>query len=202
MSRGHLSMRKIREILRLKLESHRSNYLIACSIGISTSTVSECLRRAREANIRWPLPEAMDDEQLSLMLYPPKRSLKADRGEIDWAHVHQELKRKHVTLMLLWQEYREKNPKGVGYSQFCNSYRSWCGTLDVWMRQNHKAGEKCFVDYAGDKIPVINSTTGEVCEAEIFVAALGASNFTYAEATWTQQLPDWIQSHVNALSVF
>lgn len=203
MSRSHLSMRKIKEILRLKLECSCSNYLIACSVGVSSSTVSECLRRAREANISWPLPEAMDDEQLNLLLYPPAKHDKTDRVEIDWKHIHQELKRKHVTLRLLWQEHREKNPKGIGYSQFCHSYQSWSEKLDVWMRQSHKAGEKCFVDYAGDKVAVmINSNTGEVRHAEIFVAALGASNFTYAEATWTQQLPDWIQSHVNAFGFF
>lgn len=204
MSRGHLSMRKIREILRLKWECQCSNHLISRSVGASSSTVSECLRRAREANLNWPLADEMDDEKLTALLYPPQRKISTeDRGEIDWSRIHQELKRKHMTLMLLWQEYKEKYPKGIGYSQFCHSYQEWSGHLDVWMRQTHKFGEKCFVDYSGTRMPIVlNVKTGEVRFAEIFVATLGASNYTFAEATWTQQLPDWIQSHVNAFEFF
>lgn len=204
MSRGHLSMRKIREILRLKWKCKCSNHLIALSVGSSSSTVSECLRRAREAGLSWPLPEEVDDEKLTVLLYPPQRKIGTEeRGKIDWTHIHKELKRKHMTLMLLWQEYREHYPSGIGYSQFCHCYQEWSEHLDVWMRQTHKLGEKCFVDYAGDKMPIVLSIkTGELRYAEIFVATMGASNFTFVEATWTQQLPDWIQSHVNAFEFF
>ena len=204
MSRGNLSMRKIREILRLKWECNCNNHLIARSVGVSSSTVSECLRRAREANLTWPLPKTLDDEALTSLLYPPARKISSqERGEIDWAYIHQELKRKHMTLMLLWQEYKEKHPKGIRYSQFCHCYQAWAEHLDVWMRQTHKLGEKCFVDYSGTKMPIVLSVaTGELRYAEIFVATLGASNYTYVEATFTQQLPDWISSHVNAFEFF
>ncbi len=204
MPRGPISMRKIREILRLKWECNCSNHLIAGSIGISSSTISECLRRAKEAKLMWPLPDDLDDAKLELLLYPPnKKILPSEYGDIDWAYIHQELKRKSVTLMLLWQEYKQTYPKGIRYSWFCDNYRTFRAQLDVWMRQTHKAGEKCFVDYAGHTVPIVmNSHTGEIHEAQIFVAILGASNFTFAEATMTQQLPDWIASHVRAFEFF
>jgi transposase len=118
----------------------------------------------------------------------------------DWATVHQELKRKGVTLFLLWQEYKAATPDGMQYSWFCQTYRAWASKLDLVMRQTHRAGEKLFVDYAGPGIPVVNRHSGEVHEAVIFVAVLGASSSTYAEATWTQSLPDWIGSHVRAFA--
>lgn len=200
MSRSHLSMRKIREILRLRFECNCSFQEIARSIGISSSTASVCVRRAKEVGLSWPLSCELTDEQLEIRLYPPVQKIDNEqRGEIDWAYIHKELRRKHVTLMLLWNEYKAQYPQGIKYSQFCNLYREWCNTLDVWMRQPHKAGERLFVDYAGQTVPVVvNHQTGEVGEAEIFVAALGASNLIYTEATWTQTLPDWINSHVNA----
>ena len=137
MSRGHLSMRKIREILRLKREFFRSNRLIAKSIQVSHSTVRECLRRADEAKLSWPLPNGLDDDQLEKLLYPPiQGSVQAKgRAEIDFVYIHQELKRKSVTLVLLWEEYKEKNKDGISYSQFCDRYRIWREELDVWMRQ-------------------------------------------------------------------
>lgn len=204
MSRSHLSMRKIREILRLRFDCKCSYQEIANSINISCSTVSECIRRAKAVNLSWPLLPELTDEQLEMQLYPPVQKIpQPQRGSIDWAHIHQELKRKHVTLMLLWREYQANYPQGLKYSQFCNIYRDWRKTLDVWMRQPHKAGEKLFVDYAGQTMPVvIDNQTGEIGEAQIFVATLGASSYTYAEATWTQALPDWIQSHVNAFEFF
>lgn len=197
-------MRKIREILRLKWECKCSNIAIARSIGISSSTVYECVQKAKDAYLSWPLLEDLTDEQLELRLYPPAKRIKQeDRGEIDWLYIHKELKRKHVTLRVLWSEYKSQHPKGIGYSQFCNLHRNWAQQLDVWMRQPHKAGERLFVDYAGQTMPVvIDSSTGELGEAQIFVATLGASNYTYAEASWTQTLPDWIQSHVNAFEFF
>lgn len=204
MSRGPISMRKIREILRLKFECQCSNHLIALSVGASSSTVSECLRRARVAQLTWPIQNDLDDTQLETLLYPPtKKKTTNEKGDVDCLYLHQQLKRKSVTLMLLWQEYKEKHPKGLGYSRYCDIYRRWLNEIDVCMRQNHKAGEKCFVDYAGMKMPVIiNQTTGEIKEVEIFVAALGASNYIYTEATWSQQLSDWISSHVRAFEFF
>ena len=190
-------MRKIKEVLRLKWVSGLSNRKIAASCGIGRPTVSEYLRRAESADLRWPLPDDMDESRLERLLFPPPPDLPAQqRGIPDWAIIHGELKRPGVTLFLLWQEYRQAHPDGYQYSWFCEHYRAWQGKLDLVMRQDHRAGEKLFVDYAGQTVPVIDQTTGEVRQAQIFVAVLGASNYTYAEATWTQSLPDWIGSHV------
>lgn len=200
--RGHITMRKIREILRLKFELNNSNRFISQSMAISHSTVRDCLRRANLANLGWPLPDDLDDDVLEQKLYPApsKISLEA-RGELDWIKTHEELKRKHMTLMLLWNEYRELHPAGLSYSQFCHLYLTWKKQLDTWMRQDHKAGEKMFIDYAGDTVP-ISDGKGGVHQAQIFVAVLGASNYIYAEATMTQALPDWIESHCRALKFF
>ena len=194
-------MRKIKEVLRLKRAQGLSNRQIAKACGIARPTVAEYLRRAAEASLSWPLPADLDEAALERQLFPPPPSLPAPaRGVPDWAHVHQELKRKGVTLFLLWQEYRETHPEGYQYSWFCDHYRVWQGKLDVVMRQDHRAGEKLFVDYACQTMPVVDRDTGEVHEAQIFVAVLGASNYTYAEATWTQGLPDWIGSHRRAFA--
>jgi transposase len=199
--REHISMRKIREILRLKMECQCSDRLIGYSVGAGRSTVNDCLKRAEKAQLSWPLPPELDDEKLLLLLYPPNSVLV--RHAVDWSQLHEELKRKGVTLQLLWNEYKEKEPTGVSYSRFCWLYQQWSQQLEVWMRQPHKAGEKCFVDYSGQKMPIIvGAKTGEIREAEIFVAVLGASNYTFAEASWTQQLPDWIASHVRAFEFF
>ena len=190
-------MRKIKEVLRLKWVSGLSNRQIAASCGIGRPTVSEYLRRAELAGLRWPLPDDLDEARLERLLFPPPPDLPAQqRGIPDWANIHGELKRPGVTLFLLWQEYRQAYPDGYQYSWFCEHYRAWQGKLDLVMRQDHRAGEKLFVDYAGQTVPVIDQTTGEVRQAQIFVAVLGASNYIYAEATWSQSLPDWIGSHV------
>lgn len=203
MPKERLIMRKVKEVLRLKWGCGLSNRAVAQACGIARSTVAEYLRRATEAGLSWPLPSDMDEEKLEAKLFTPSpASLVQDRFVPDWAEVHRELKRKGVTLSLLWQEYRESHPEGYQYSFFCEQYRRWQGALDVCMRQDHKAGEKMFVDYSGQTMPVVTRKTGEVREAEIFVAVLGASNYTYAEATWTQRLPEWIASHVRALSFF
>jgi transposase len=189
-------MRKIKEVLRLKWGKDMSNRQIATSCGIGRPTVGEYLRRAQEAGLSWPLPADLDDTGLERLLFPPPPDMPAQlRGIPDWLAIHKELRLKHVTLFLLWQEYRAAHPDGYQYSWFCEHYRAWQGKLDVVMRQDHRAGEKLFVDYAGQTVPVIDRATGEVREAQIFVAVLGASNYTYAEATWTQGLPDWIGSH-------
>ncbi len=200
--RGHVTMRKIREILRLKFEYKTGNKKIATSLAISSSTVHECLRRANLAGLRWPLPDDLDDEMLEQKLYlPPRKKTAVERGELKLAKIHEELKRKSMTLMLLWDEYKELHPAGISYSRFCHIYRKWKKQLDVWMRQDYKAGEKMFVDYAGDTVP-ISDGQGNVHQTQIFVAVLGASNYTFAEATMTQTLPDWINSHCRALKFF
>ncbi len=190
-------MRKIREVLRLKLSVGRSCRQISKSCGIARSTASEYLSRASVAGLSWPLPEDMDDAKLERLLFPPLPVIAPEnRSTPSWPEVYKELKRKSVTLLLLWQEYKGNTPDGYQYSRFCQMYREWLGSQNVVMRQNHKAGERLFVDYAGQQVGIINRLTGEVRFAEIFVAVLGASSYTYAEATWSQSLPDWISSHV------
>jgi transposase len=196
MSKRKLSMRKINEVARLKA-GKLSNRQIARSCKIARSTVADYLERLKEAGLSWPLPPEMDEEHLDIRLFqrPDVRGRDAARPLPDWPLIHKELRRKAVTLNLLWQEYRETYPDGYGYSQFCVLHRGWAQTLDVSMRQTHRGGEKLFVDYAGMTMPVVDPPTGETWFAEIFVAALGASQYIYAEATRTQQLPDWIGSH-------
>jgi len=173
---------------------------VARSCGIGRTTVREYLERATRAGLSWPLPEGLPDNELEALLFPPPVSAdNAPRPLPEWKTLHEELKGKGVTLFLLWEEYKAVHPEGYEYSRFCDLHREWAGKLPVWMRQDHKAGEKLFVDYAGMTMPVVNQRTGEVRQAEIFVATLGASNYTFAEATWTQTLPDWIASHVRAL---
>ncbi len=198
-----LSMRKIREVLRLTWEAGLTARQIAGSLQLARSTVGECLRRFHESGLSWPLPAELGDADLERRLFPPPvRAPGRNRPVPDWAVVHQELKRKGVTLALLWQEYKLAHPDGFQYSRFCDQYRAWAGTLDVVMRQTHRFGETLFVDYAGQTAAVIDRTTGEIRPAQVFVAVLGASNYTYAEATWTQQLPDWIGAHVRAFAFF
>ncbi len=196
MANNRLSMRKITEALRLHFEHARTNREIAQAIGTSPTTVGQYLRRAREAGITYPLPEGLDDAAIESRLFPPVVSAEVVRFEPDWAKVHQEMRGKSVTLDLLWQEYKAQHPDGYRYSWFCERYRKWAGKLSVSMRQTHTPGEKLFVDYAGQTLPIIDGATGEIRQAQLFVAVLGASNYTYAEATWTQKLPDWIGSHI------
>ena len=198
-----LSMRKISEVLRLKFELGRSNREIGLSCGIGSSTVSEYIQRARSAGLSWPLPGEMSETALEQLLFPSPPPQGSVRRIPDYATIHRELQsRKHVTLHLLWQEYQEQQADGYQYSWFCQHYREWAGRLDVVMRHEHRAGEKMFVDYAGQTVNIIDRETGEMKPAQIFVAVLGASNYTFAEATFSQQLEDWIMSHVRAFSYF
>jgi transposase len=201
MSQERLPMRKIREVLRLKAEG-LSKRRIAASLGISATAAVECLQRVRRAGLSWPLPDGLDDAALERQLYPPSPSQKVQRPLPDWPFVHRELKRPGVTLLLLWEEYRGRHPDGVGYSRYCEIYQEWRGRLTPTMRQTHIAGERMFVDYSGKKPHLVNPTTGELIPVELFVAVLGASNLTYAEATWTQTLADWIGSHTRAFAFF
>ena len=196
-------MRKIREVLRLRFEVGLSARQVAASVGIARSSVGEYARRLAAAGLSWPLPDGLSDTELERRLFPPPPPVPLDtRALPDWSLIHQELRRPGVTLMLLWEEYRAAHPQGFGYSWFCDHYRDWAGKLDSAMRQTHRAGEKLFVDYAGQTAEVIDRASGEVCTAQIFVAVLGASSYTYAEASLTQTLPDWIGAHVRALAYF
>jgi len=201
MPAERVTMRKIKDILRLKWGCGLSNRQVAASCGVARSTVAETLDRATAAGLSWPLPGDLDDQQLEIRLYPATPSLTGPpRAMPDWATVHQELTRKGVTLALLWQEYKAQHPEGYQYSRFCERYGGWRMTLDRCLRQEHRAGEKLFVDYAGQTVGVQDRQTGEIRPAQIFVAVLGASSYTYAEATWTQTLPDWTGSHIRAFA--
>jgi transposase len=171
-----LSMRKIREVLRLRFEAGRSARQIGASVQVARSTIGEYERRFAASGLPWPLPESLSDAELERRLFPPAPALPAHSRPIpDWASLHQELRRPGVSLMLLWEEYRAAYPQGYGYSWFCDTFASWSAKLDVVMRQSHRAGEKLFVDYAGQTAEVIDRTTGEIRTAQIFVAVLGAS---------------------------
>jgi transposase len=197
-------MRQVREILRLKFVGGVPIREIARRIGVAPSTVRTTLERFLACGLSWPLPEEQTDAALEARLFADAGSKLGHRRQVepDWAGMQRELKRKHVTLSLLWHEYIEGNPEGYRYSRFCELYRSWEAKLSVTMRQTHLGGDKLFVDYAGATVPVIiDRLTGEVREAQIFVAVMGASNFTHAEATWTQGLADWIAAHTRAFAV-
>ena len=196
-------MRCVREILRLKAEG-LSDRAVARSTGLARSTVSDYAGRVRAAGLSWPLPAGLTDGALEAVLFVGTGIAPGTRRKAEpaWAHVHRELRRPGVTLRLLWQEYREAQPEGYGYSRFCELYDGWERRLSPTMRQHHPAGERLFVDYAGQTMELVDGTTGEVRRAQVFVAVLGASSYSYAEATWTQTLPDWIGAHTRALAFF
>lgn len=201
MPTERLSMRKTREVLRLRFELGLSQDQIARSCSISQAAVSNYLKRARAAGLTWPLPEGWDETRLEEALFGhcPRRFYATHRPTPDFATLHQELQsHRHLTLELLWEEYRQNYPDGYGYSQFCELYRRWRRHLDVVLRHEHKAGEKLFVDYAGDTIPIHDPRGGPARQASLFVAVLGASNYTYAEATGSQGLEEWLGAHVRA----
>ena len=202
MARRRLSMRKTKEVLRLKWECGCSNRKIAKSCNIARSTVSEYLTRAESAGLSWPLACDLDDSAIENLLFPVEQRQPSIRQMPSMEYLYSELKRKSVTLHLLWYEYKQANPDGYQYSQFCNLFREWVKKLDVSLRQEHRAGEKLFVDYAGQTVPIIYRLTGEITQAQIFLAVLGASNYTYAEGTAAQDLPSWIKSHVHAFEFF
>lgn len=204
MPRERVPMRQIREILRLAWSCGQSRSAIAKCCGVGKTTVTDTLTRARAAKLSWPLPPAISDDSLEDLLYPSRHSPPVrHRLEPDWLSLHQELiSDKDLTIMLLWQEYKEQEPSGYQYSQFCDLLRSWRRSLDLCMRQEHRPGEKLFVDYCGRTVPIADPATGEVRDAQVFVAVMGASNYTFAEATFTQGLSDWTGSHVRAFEFF
>ena len=198
MAFRRLSMRKIKEVLRLCWGNGLTARQAAKSLGVARSTLKDYLDRAERANLPWPLPEDLDESSLENLLFPSTVPLSIERRNMpSFDYIFKELTRKHVTMQLLWHEYREKNPDGYQYSQFCLRYRHWKKTLDISLRQDYKAGEKLFVDYAGDTIPIHDPATGKITPAYLFVATLGASNYTYAEAVLSLDLHSWISSHVH-----
>lgn len=201
MGADRLPMRQIHEILRLKHEGRLSCRAIARACGVGVGTVSEYVRRAQRAGLAWPLPPELDEATLEARLFPPAETGR-EQVPPDLVRIHQELKRPGVTLHLLWEEYREVHPDGYGYSQFCEIYRRWTGKLKPSMRQHHRAGEKTFIDFSGKRPHLVDGKTGEEIPVELFVAALGASSYTYAEATATQKLHDWVGAHTRMLEYF
>jgi transposase len=191
-------MRRIRQVLQLHFGARASSRVIARELGVGRTTVQDYLARAATAGLGWPLAPELTDEALEQLLFPaPSNKLGARRHpEPDWASLVREMKRPGVSLSILWDEYNGVHPQGYAYSRFCELYRAFERRLSPTMRQTHLAGHKAFVDYSGKKVPIADPLTGEVRMAEIFVAVLGASHLTYAEATWTQTLPDWIGAHV------
>ena len=192
-------MRQVQEVLRLLVVCGLSQRQASQACGIGRATVAEYLVRAQRAGVLEMAWESWSGEELEQRLYPAvRRPARRERPEVDWLHVHNELKLKGVTLSLVWQEHREQYPAAYQYSRFCELYGAWRRQLDVCMRQVHRPGEKLFVDYCGATVPVVDAGTGEVREAQIFVAVWGASSYTFADATWSQGLSDWIGSHVRA----
>jgi len=204
MPNQRLTMRHIKEILRLKFEAKLSHRMISRSLKIGVGTVSTFTRRASDMGLAWPLPTDMTDTKLEQLLFPaPKIKGRLGRVMPDCALIHQELKRKGVTKQLLWEEYKQAHGDGgYQYSQYCGYYREWVAKQKRSMRHVHRAGEKLFVDYSGATMPIVNPDTGEIRFAEIFVATLGASNYTFAMASWTQRKADWIDAHVKAFGFF
>ena len=197
-------MRKLRDVLRLRLEAGLSYRQINASTKVSVGLIQKLMTQADELGLTWPLPPELDDNQLAGLFYPKADTRTSSRHQVpDWPTLHQELKRKGMTKQLLWEEYTQQYPnRCYSYSQFCDRYSHWRRLQKRSMRQQHKAGEKCFVDYCGQTVPIVCASTGEARMAQIFVAVLGASNYTYAEATLTQSLPDWLSSHVRTFEYF
>jgi transposase len=193
-------MRKVQEVLRLLVVCGLSQRQVSRVCGVGRASVAEYLERAQSSGLLSAPWESWSGEELERRLYPPRpaRRLRERPDEVDWALVHEEMRHKNVTLSLVWQEYREGQPDGYQYSRFCELYSVWRGKLDLCMRQVHRPGEKLFVDYCGSTVPVLDAETGEVRQAQVFVAVWGASSYTFAEATWSQGLADWIGSHVRA----
>ena len=201
MPARRLLMRKIREVLQLRHEQGLSHQAVARACDVGVGTVNRYLRRAAECGLGWPLPADLDDGTLEARLFPRAAPVR-DRVRPDCAHIHRELKRDGVTLQLLWEEYAQVYPDGYRYTQFCGIYRQWARRLRPSMRQVHRAGEKTFIDFSGKRPALVDRHTGELRRVELFVAVLGASGFTYAEATATQQLPDWVDAHVRMVEYF
>jgi len=201
MSGARLTMRKISEVLRLRFDCNRGYREIAKSCKISISTAFEIISKFKNCDLSWPLPVEFTEEQLEKKLYPqiPEETV---RPMPDWNYLHTELKKKHVTIRLLWEEYSKENKDSYGYAWFCDSFRNWVKKTEVTMLQAYKFGEKCFIDYAGDTIDIIDPISGEITKAQIFIGVLGASNYTYAEATISQDILCWLNSNLRMFEFF
>jgi transposase len=202
-AKRELTMRQIRQTLRLAQEGVSARQ-IGRMLGVARSTIQDNLKRAQVAGLAWPLPAELTDAVLEARLFARNGAPRGVRRRVEpaWSELVCELKRPGVNLMLLWEEYRAEHPDGYGYSRFCDLFREFEARLSPVMRQEHRAGDKVFVDYSGKKIGITDPVTGVVRPAEIFVAVLGASSFTYCEATWTQALPDWVGAHVRMFRFF
>ena len=200
MATKRLSMRQLREVLRLRLNAKLSLRQIKTSLRLSLGAVQKVTSKAEELGLNWETIEQLNDQQLASQFYPESDTRQSSQFQLpDWIEAHQELKRKGMTKHLLWEEYTQHYPnRCYSYPQYCMLYQNWLKKQKRSMRQTHKAGEKLFVDYAGQTVPIVSHVTGEIKTAQIFVAVLGASNYTFCEATWSQKLPDWINSHVRA----
>lgn len=203
MSQERLSVRKIREVIRLHDELELSNRAISRVCKVSNSTVGEYLERAEKAGLSWPLPEGLSEGELYQCLFPEKRKINPKGRPLpNWEEMHRELSKRGVTLTLLWKEYRERYPDGYGYTQFREYYQSWNKTHTNTMCLPHTAGEEMEVDYAGMTVPITNPETGEISRAQVFVATLPASNYTYVEIQPSQELVHWLGGHVRAFTFF
>ena len=203
MPAERMPMRRAREILQLKFESRMAVREIVRRTGVPRWTIRELLTRFAERGLTWPLNEAVNEDELEALLFKDAGAKAGGRRrhEPDWNEVHRELRLKHVTLQILWDEYIERHPDGYRYSRFCQIFRAFEAKLSLTMRQTYNGGEKLFVDYAGDLVPVIvDRLTGEIRKAHIFVAVMGASSLTYAEASWTEGLADWIGAHTRTFA--
>ena len=203
MTTKKVTMQKIKDTLRLRYDARHPQRQIALSLGLSLGVVSKYLQRAEAADLGWPL-EGLSDRELATRLQPPRKVAEAQVFvEPDFSKMQQELKRKGMTRQLLWEEYAQAYPDAhYSYSRFTVLYRCWRAKQKLSMRQVHRVGEKLFVDYCGPTVPVVNPDTGAYRKAQVFVAVLGASSYTYAEATWSQSLPDWVGSHVRAFEFY
>jgi transposase len=198
-------MRRVREMLRLNRDAGLGVRDVARRTGVAPSTLREMLGRFERSGLGWPLPLDLSDADLETRLYGRNGTKQGHRRrpEPDWSALNREMKRKHVTLQILWDEYIDANPEGYRYSRFCDLYRGWEARLPVTMRQTHLGGDKLFVDYAGDTVPVIvDRRSGETRSAHLFVAVMGGSSLSFAHASWTETLPDWIDAHVRAFAYF
>ncbi len=202
MSGKRLPMRKLRRILQLKHEAGLSHRAIAKACMVGIGTVTQYLQRAQDAGLSWPLPASLDDTTLESILFPHTPPASVTHPKPDFSTIRQELTRPGVTLQLLWEEYQADHQGGYRYSRFCELYNRWRKKLNPSMRQHHRAGEKTFIDFSGKKPHYIDPSTGEVIWAELFVAVLGASNYTYAEATASQELPCWVKAHIRMVKYF
>jgi transposase len=193
-------MRQLRAVLRLRLQAELSMRQIKNSLRISLGAIQNIASQAKAQGLDWAAIEALDDQQLARLFYPESDTRVSSAFQLpDWVDVHRELRRKGMTKHLLWEEYTQAYPNcSYSYPQYCFLYQEWASKQKRSMRQVHKAGDKLFVDYAGQTVPIVEGETGEIKTAQIFVAVLGASNYTFCEATWSQSLPDWLGSHARA----